>query len=357
MSIKAIFPAGVTTLTVNGLHQWDYGQTLDIEAPDLPRLIEVHFACSGMDEAVVRLCEVIDGKTSATIPDVCLEQRSPVVAWVYEVSEAGGKTILTVTMPVIARIKPPAGASSPQVADQYAQLITLYNDQMDAIFSGASPVGRSFEADHATEADHAAMASEAAHAATADRAATADNAATADHAVRANIAAEANKAKAYDGTLPVSNGGTGLDSVPADHVLVGGTGDTLVTKSMAEVAALTGACRKVTGTAAGTGTKRLTIFFETLPTLVVLHAVGYLNDSGNITKHSSTCVLAPGAGLKASHLACVGAEVLTGAYISAMADTSLEIFMSFAHAGYCTPDSAISIGPDTQITYTYELIG
>lgn len=221
MSIKAIFPAGVTAMTVNGLHQWDYGQALEIEAEGLPLLVEVHFACAGMKEAVVRVCQVADGKTSAIIPDACLEQRSPVVAWVYEIDEAGGKTILTITMPVIARIKPPAGTSSPQVADQYTQLISLVNDQMDAVFSGDAPVGRAFEADHAAEADHA---TEAAHAAKADSATNAGSAAEAAHATEADHAAEADSAgsaQALDGVLPIENGGTGADNAEDARVNLG----------------------------------------------------------------------------------------------------------------------------------------
>lgn len=253
MSIKAIFPEGVTALTVNGLHQWDYGQTLEIEAPDLPLLVEVHFACAGMKEAVVRLCQLTDGKISAAVPDTCLEQRSPVVAWVYELDEAGGKTVLTVTMPVIARIKPPASSSSPTVADQYAQLITLFNDQMDGIFSGAAPVGRAFEADHVAEASRATEA---------------------DHAESAREADHAESARALDDVLPVAGGGTGLTQVPADHLLVGdGTGG-MKTRHINDLFTSTGACAVVEGTIAGTGTNKVSLVVGFVPTLVMIWAEG-----------------------------------------------------------------------------------
>lgn len=237
MSIKAIFPAGVTALTVNGLHQWDYGQTLEVQAEGLPRLVEVHFACTGMDEAVVRVCEVTGGKTSAVIPDVCLEQRSPVVAWVYEIDEDGGKTVLAVTMPVIARIKPPAGTSSPKVADQYAQLLTLYGDLLDGWTSGEVPVGRAFEADHAAEADHATEA---------------------DHAAKADHATEAGTTKAYKGVLPVANGGTGVTSLDALFNALG-----------LQYLAV-GACVE-TGVYTGTGTGPITLTFGFAPKLVVIN--------------------------------------------------------------------------------------
>ena len=39
MIIKAIIPAGVTELTVHGLHQWNYGQQLEIAAEALPTVV------------------------------------------------------------------------------------------------------------------------------------------------------------------------------------------------------------------------------------------------------------------------------------------------------------------------------
>ena len=105
MSIKATFPAGVDAIIVNGLHQWDYGQQLEIQASGLPAVVEVHFACAGMTEAAVRVCDASSGTAVASIPDTCLEQSSPVTAWVYEVGETSGTTILTVTLPIIARAR------------------------------------------------------------------------------------------------------------------------------------------------------------------------------------------------------------------------------------------------------------
>ena len=106
MSIRAIFPAGVDEITVNGLHQWDYGRKLEIQADGLPTQIEVHFACTGMEEAVVRSGTVVNGKAEAAIPDQCLEQITPVTAWVYEVGEKYGKTIKTVVLTIVERKRP-----------------------------------------------------------------------------------------------------------------------------------------------------------------------------------------------------------------------------------------------------------
>lgn len=128
MSIKATFPAGVNELTVHGLHQWDYGQKLEIHADDLPAMLEVHFACEGMRDAVVRSCALIDGVAEAAIPDQCLEQTSPVIAWVYLVGETSGATDKTIIMPIIARTQPQAGATVPEViGDRYTEAVSAMN--------------------------------------------------------------------------------------------------------------------------------------------------------------------------------------------------------------------------------------
>lgn len=297
MSIKAIFPAGVTAMTVNGLHQWDYGQELEIEASVLPNIVEVHFACAGMSEAVVRVCQVKNGKTKAAIPDLCLEQRSPVVAWVYRVDDAGGQTILTITLPIIARIKPPAGTSSPQVADQYAQLIGLVSDQMDALFSGEAPVGRAFEADYANKADHAA---------TADKATNAQRATAADTATKAGHANTAASAAAITTVVPVDKGGTGLSSVTANMLLLGNGSAPMIPKTIAEVADLMGTPMIEAGVYSGTGVSgvvELTFGFVPkilfilagdgtfgvlFPTVGVIYLV---NDAGNFVRTCTSVTL------------------------------------------------------------------
>ena len=47
MAIKVVFPTGASSITVAGLYQWDYGQTLEIECPEIgSEIVEVHFACT-----------------------------------------------------------------------------------------------------------------------------------------------------------------------------------------------------------------------------------------------------------------------------------------------------------------------
>lgn len=150
MNIRATFPAGVGAITVHGLTQWDYGRKLEVESSDLPALVQVHFACEGMTDAVVRSCSVTQGKLEAVIPDICLEQTSPVVAWVYLIDDDGtaGTTIKTVILPVTARTRPQAGPSVPEViSDRYTELISAINDQIGALAEGTVVAGTAHKAE------------------------------------------------------------------------------------------------------------------------------------------------------------------------------------------------------------------
>lgn len=130
MGLKVIVPNGRTEITVNGLHQWDYGRAIEIHAEGLPAIVEVHFACSGMETAIVRSCGTVDGKITAAIPDRCLEQTTPVTAWVYAIGETSGETILTVKMPIIARAQPQLAPTVPEdVSNKYTEAVAA----MDAL--------------------------------------------------------------------------------------------------------------------------------------------------------------------------------------------------------------------------------
>jgi hypothetical protein len=157
--IKAIFPEGVNNITAHGLHQWDYGQQLEIQAADLPALVEVHFAYEGMREAVVRACAVTNNVAVAAIPDQCLAQSSPVFAWVYVVDGTEGSTVKTVTMPVIARTQPQTVATDPEeYSDKYTEAVTAmnallaYHESTAELAEYAKTAGSAESADHATTA-------------------------------------------------------------------------------------------------------------------------------------------------------------------------------------------------------------
>lgn len=189
MSVRATFTPGATSVTTKALHQWDYGQQLEIEAVDLPTIIEVHFACSGMTEAIVTSCSVADGVGIVTIPNSCLEQSSQIIAWVYEISGNHGETTKTITIPVAQRIRPGRTDEVPQeISDKYTQLIEQINDAVGALADGTVITKHASSADNATYAVSAGNASSAAYAKSAGNAA---NAANADNANTANSAGTA----------------------------------------------------------------------------------------------------------------------------------------------------------------------
>lgn len=181
MNIRAAFSAGDTALTVHGLTQWDYGRKLEITHPDLPAIVEVHFAAVGAREATVRVVEGTVGVAEAPIPDELLEQSRPVLAWIYVVSETSGETMLTVTMPVQTRARPTVAGPVPEpIADKYTQAVEAMNAAVESAKSGGVVVAKALEADHATRADNANYANDARRSAHADVASEADHAAKAD---------------------------------------------------------------------------------------------------------------------------------------------------------------------------------
>lgn len=178
MAIKALFPSGQDAITVTGLYQWDYGQVLEIESFDMgSEIVEVHFACTNMSEAIVRPCTFSNGIGTVTIPDDCLEQSTPITAWIYEIEGTQGKTRKVITLPVIARTRPSIARDIPTViSNRYTELITEVNEAIDALENGNVTV------------------KQAQNATTADSAKTAGNASTVNYATSAGTASTANKA-------------------------------------------------------------------------------------------------------------------------------------------------------------------
>lgn len=189
MNIIAAFPDGFDQVTINGLHQWDWGRQLEIHDASLPAVVEVHFACQGMTDAVVRSCAVVDGVTTAAIPDVCIAQTTPIVAWVVEVGETSSETIRTITLPIIARTRPEPSATIPtSISDRYTEAVAAMNTAVEQIENGSVVAAKAVHATNADEATHATSADEATHATNAGHATNADNATTAEEASRAPAA-------------------------------------------------------------------------------------------------------------------------------------------------------------------------
>ena len=179
MAIKVVIPENTTNIQVGGLYQWDFGQALEIGS----EIMEVHFACSGMTEAIVRECNFsADTDTgtvtgTVTIPDKCLEQASPITAWIYRISDTQGHTVKTITLPVIARTRPSASRDVPtEYVDKYAEALAKINEAVKNLANGTVV---SAEATHAVSADNATKAGSATSASYSTSAGHAVNATTA----------------------------------------------------------------------------------------------------------------------------------------------------------------------------------
>lgn len=193
MAIKVSMPIGYSSVSVAGLHQWDYGQVLEIESEDLPSIVEVHFACSGMTEAIVHTCSVAGNVAAVTIPNRCLEQSTAINAFVYEIDGTMGRTIKTITLPIIPRVRPAKTPEIPQeIVNRYTELITEIREAIDALKSGSVVVARAMNATSADYAATAGNASNATHAISSDSATSAGHATTADRATTATTAETAN---------------------------------------------------------------------------------------------------------------------------------------------------------------------
>ena len=199
MAIKVLILENQREVTVTGLYQWDYGQVIEIECVEFgSEIMEVHFACQGMTEALVRPCSFANGVGTVTIPDRCLEQSGSITAWVYEINGTQGHTVKTIILPVVARTRPSKSKDMPpEYIDKYAEALTEINEAINALEEGNVAVAKAEKADeaaHATTADSAKNASYATSAGTASyvqKAATADYATTAENAKNATYATTA----------------------------------------------------------------------------------------------------------------------------------------------------------------------
>lgn len=223
MSILAIIPSGQTEITVNGLHQWDYGQTLEIRSAELPTIVEVHFACVGMKEAVVRVCEATEGVAEVAIPDRCLEQTTPITAWVYVKDDTTGTTTKTITLPIIPRTRPQPNATTiPEgYYNEYTEVITEFNTAADNLRDAITEANTSIAA---AEADALESIDEAVEAFTsgakvpeAFKADTATNATYAVLASNAELAESINVSTTSNVKLFTVNINNGSGTIPGDY--------------------------------------------------------------------------------------------------------------------------------------------
>ena len=93
--------------SVESLYQWDVGQVLEIRGLSLAKAPEIHFTNTGFDLSIVRASRMdASGIVRADIPDLLLQKRSNLTAYVCEDNGDSFRTLYTIVIPVVARNKP-----------------------------------------------------------------------------------------------------------------------------------------------------------------------------------------------------------------------------------------------------------
>lgn len=171
-------------------------------------MVEVHFDCAKLEDAIVRSCAVVNGVGTVAIPDICLEQATPITAWVYQIGGTSGATTKIIKLNITPRTRPSDSEDIPStVSDKYTEAVEEMNLLIDEVKNGtlilshASHALKSDTADRATIADRAevsdkaTIADEATHAATSDTATRATTATVATRAATSDKATEATTAE------------------------------------------------------------------------------------------------------------------------------------------------------------------
>ena len=106
--IKAEFKNEINDLVTENLYQWDTYQTLKISGIDFGTVApRVHFANKKSTEAlVVNGVLKDDGSVEVSIPNSLLSEKYDILAYIYVNTGLTSKTIKSITIPIIARLKP-----------------------------------------------------------------------------------------------------------------------------------------------------------------------------------------------------------------------------------------------------------
>lgn len=102
----------------NELWQYDYGQRLQIKGLDLPETFEVHYAWKDSEKAKVVIGSTVNGISTVDIPNVALEQRRTITAYIYLSDTTEGETVNTIVLSVNKR-KAPENFETPEDVDLF----------------------------------------------------------------------------------------------------------------------------------------------------------------------------------------------------------------------------------------------
>ena len=102
----------------NELWQYDYGQKIQIKGLDLPEVFEVHYSWKDLEKTKVVTGSTVDGVSVVDIPNLALEQRRMVTAYIYLSDTTEGETVNTIILPVNRR-KAPEDFETPEDIDLF----------------------------------------------------------------------------------------------------------------------------------------------------------------------------------------------------------------------------------------------
>lgn len=106
--INAEFTSEINDLITENLYQWDTYQTLKITGINFGGVApRIHFANKKSTEAlVVNAVLKTDGSVEVSIPNTLLAEKYDILAYIYTNTGLTSKTIKSITIPIIARLKP-----------------------------------------------------------------------------------------------------------------------------------------------------------------------------------------------------------------------------------------------------------
>lgn len=148
--LEAIFNDAITTVTVSGLTQWDYGRILYVKGLELPDKFEIHFSDILNPVAIVMQGKKQNSDFICEVPNVLLESAHDIYGYIYLDDGKQGKTVREIILRVKKRPKPNDYVSennASEVIDQvakakgYADDVKAQVDRVDAILENVPDFG------------------------------------------------------------------------------------------------------------------------------------------------------------------------------------------------------------------------
>ena len=105
--IKAIFPNGLNEIKLPAISQWDYNRKLSIAGINTANnVLQVHFSNEFSRVAIVRVAYKNGSEWQVNIPNVLLQERYNIYAYVYLNENESGRTEKKIIIPVLHRKRP-----------------------------------------------------------------------------------------------------------------------------------------------------------------------------------------------------------------------------------------------------------